>query len=102
MVKNRQIFLKGYCIRIFPVPYNRQMYKLYIFDIFQNENINLKMEELENGTEHRVTEAQIRKRIDLKPTDHPETIRSLKLPGKTVYRGTNPIIPPAISSARYH
>ena len=49
------------------------------------------MEELENGTEHRVTEAQIRKRIDLKPTDHPETIRSLKLPGKTVYRGTNPI-----------
>ena len=51
------------------------------------------MEELENGTEHRVTEAQIRKRIDLKPTDHPETIRSLKLPGKTVYRGTNPITP---------
>jgi hypothetical protein len=40
------------------------------------------MEELENGTEHRLTEKDIRDRIELKPENHPEDIRSLKLPGK--------------------
>lgn len=39
------------------------------------------MEELENGTQCRLSEKKVRDRIGLKPDKEPEDIRSLKLPG---------------------
>ena len=58
-----------------------QLTKIQEFQNELNREYSQTMEELENGIEHRITEKHIRNRVELK-TDHPEDVRTLKLPGK--------------------